>query len=309
MNIRSLAHIGFETLAGAFGAAFAEYEVQITPDELRTMLRRRGFDPALSFAAFDGAGHIMGFTLNGIGSFGGIPTAYDTGTGTLPQYRGQGLAAQIFETSLPHLRAAGIAQYLLEVLQHNTAAVSVYRRLGFEVSREFNYFRAAAGDVRAGECTGAYEIRQTSPAALCPAAPEFWDFEPSWQNSFEAIERAPEDFVSLGAYDGKRPVGYIIFEPAAGGGNGHREITGASSQTGTTTSGRKVVDIVQIAVAETHRRQGIGSALLGEMLRRNRAPGVKCINTEIGRDASIAAFLGARGIMHAGRQFEMIKKL
>jgi ribosomal protein S18 acetylase RimI-like enzyme len=79
--------------------------VQITPDELRTMLRRRGFDPALSFAAFDGC--IMGFTLNGTGTFGGVPTAYDTGTGTLPEYRGRGLATQIFETSLPHLRAAG----------------------------------------------------------------------------------------------------------------------------------------------------------------------------------------------------------
>ena len=122
MEIKSLAHTSFETLAESFGAAFAEYEVQISPDELRTMLRRRGFEPALSFAAFDDTGNIMGFTLNGIGTFAGVPTAYDTGTGTLPEYRGQGLATQIFETSLPHLRAAGIVQYLLEVLQHNTTA-------------------------------------------------------------------------------------------------------------------------------------------------------------------------------------------
>lgn len=30
--------------------------------------------------------------------------------------------------------------HLLEVLQHNTKAVSVYRNLGFETTREFNYF-------------------------------------------------------------------------------------------------------------------------------------------------------------------------
>ncbi len=292
MDIRSLADTSFETLSEAFGAAFATYEVQVTPDELRTMLRRRGFDPRLSFAAFDDAGRIMGFTLNGIGTFSGgsacdgVPTAYDTGTGTLPEYRGRGLASRIFEFSLPHLRGAGITQYLLEVLQHNTAAVSVYRKLGFEVSREFGYFRAASDDVRsAGEGLGGdYEIRHIEPAALRDGGAEFCDFEPSWQNGFEAVERAPEDFVTLGAFDGGRLAGYVIFEPSAG-------------------------DITQIAVAKARRRRGIGSALLTEMLRLNRAPGVKCINTETGRDEALFAFLQARGILLAGRQFEMIKRL
>ena len=286
MIIKSLAHTSFETLAEAFGAAFAEYEVQISPDELRTMLRRRGFDPALSFAAFDDDGRIAGFTLNGIGSFGGVPTAYDTGTGTLPEYRGRGLATQIFEASLPHLRAAGISQYLLEVLQHNTAAVSVYRKLGFEVSREFNYFRAAGGNGHGGFGYAERQttIRRVEPAALLETAPEFWDFAPSWQNGFEAIERAPEDFIALGAFDSDRLVGYIIFEPATG-------------------------DITQIAVAKTHRRQGIGSVLFKEMLQLNRAPGVKCINTEIGRDEALAAFLQAKNIALAGRQYQMTKCL
>jgi ribosomal protein S18 acetylase RimI-like enzyme len=180
----------------------------------------------------------------------------------------------------------------LEVLQYNTAAVSVYRRLGFEVSREFNYFRVAASDVRVGRnADGGFGyaerrdwIREVEPAALRETAPEFCGFEPSWQNSFEAIARAPEDFITLGAFDGDRLVGYVIFEPAAG-------------------------DITQIAVAKTHRRQGIGSALLGEMLRQNRASGVKCINTEISRDEALAGFLQSHGITHVGKQFEMIKKL
>ncbi len=296
MEIRSLAHTPFDTLAAAFGSAFAGYEVQISPDELRTMLRRRGFEPALSFAAFDAAGRIMAFTLNGIGTFAGVPTAYDTGTGTLSEYRGRGLATQIFEASLPHLRSAGIVRYLLEVLQHNTAAVSVYRRLGFEVSREFNYFRSrnadGGGNGHGGRnADGGFGyakresvIRRVEPSALRETAPEFWDFTPSWQNGFEAIDRAPEDFVTLGALDGDRLTGYVIFEPAAG-------------------------DITQIAVAKTHRRQGIGSALLGEMLRLNRAPGIKCVNTQVGRDESLAAFLRARHIPLAGSQFEMVKLL
>ncbi len=422
MEICSLAHTGFDELAAAFGAAFAGYEVRITADELRRMLRRRGFDPALSFAAFDSGGRIAGFTLNGVGTFGGgnahtgVRTAYDTGTGTLPEWRGRGLAGRVFEASLPHLRAAGVERYLLEVLQHNTAAVGLYRRLGFEVSREFNYFRAAAKDVcgrvqaeaggrtvtgrgggegrdgklqieagggmnkrrsaggpearteargglsfqpsagrsfglRAASDSGDFRLRATSDSGdfglraandsddvgrsdcvadggglraasdsddvrlratsdsdggefdICrvelstvrEAAQGFWDFAPSWQNGFEAVERAADDFVILGAYDagcdqsGNSPgsaklFGYVIFEPAAG-------------------------DITQIAVARTHRRRGIGSALLAEALRRNTSPTIKCVNTEAGRDEALAKLLKTHNIHPAGKQFEMIKQL
>ncbi len=99
--------------------AFADYEFQPNAEELRTMWKRRGFDPELSFAAFEGS-TIVAFTLNGIGTFSGIRMAYDTGTGTLPAYRGQGLATKIFNYSIPYLKEANINHYLLEVLQHNT---------------------------------------------------------------------------------------------------------------------------------------------------------------------------------------------
>ena len=84
MEIKSLEKTDFNTLFRAFGRAFADYEVQLNAEQLRAMLTRRGFDPALSFAAFDGA-QIAAFTLNGIGNFNGVPTAYDTGTGTLKE--------------------------------------------------------------------------------------------------------------------------------------------------------------------------------------------------------------------------------
>lgn len=103
MEIKSLENTCFGTLFEAFGQAFADYEVQLDETQLRRMLRRRGFDPRLSFATFDGE-RIAAFTLNGTGNFNGLPTAYDTGTGTLEAYRGQGLAAKVFEHSIPYLR-------------------------------------------------------------------------------------------------------------------------------------------------------------------------------------------------------------
>lgn len=117
MEIRSLEHIDFDTLFEGFSNAFSDYEIHFDKNEVQFMLIRRGYVPHLSFAAFDN-GKIVSFTLNGIGLFNGIPTAYDTGTGTVKSFRGRGIAGEIFKYSLPYLKEAGIRQYLLEVLQN-----------------------------------------------------------------------------------------------------------------------------------------------------------------------------------------------
>ncbi|MDE5972182.1 MAG: hypothetical protein K2G94_05490 [Muribaculaceae bacterium] len=82
MEIMTLEHIDFDTLFQSFEKAFADYEIHFEKDEVRSMLNRRGYNPRLSFAAFVND-EIVAFTLNGTGTFNGIPTAYDTGTGTL----------------------------------------------------------------------------------------------------------------------------------------------------------------------------------------------------------------------------------
>ena len=273
MEIKSLEKTDFDTLFRAFGRAFADYEVQLNAEQLRAMLTRRGFDPALSFAAFDGA-QIAAFTLNGIGNFNGVPTAYDTGTGTLKEYRGTGLGTEIFRHSMPHLRRAGVGQYLLEVLQHNTRAVSVYRNLGFETVREFNYFCRANTEIadRGDTPRLPHSVRRTD-----------WDFTPSWQNSFESIGRAAGDFVSLGVFIEEELVGYCVFEPASG-------------------------DVAQIAVKRQYRRKGIAGLLLREMLRQNRHDSLKIINTDVSCD-SMTGFLQAKNIVPQGKQFEMIRKI
>lgn len=279
MEIKSLSGIDFETIVEGFGEAFADYELQLTAAQLHTMLTRRGFNPELSFAAFEGE-KIVSFTLNGIGNFNGTATAYDTGTGTLKSFRGQGLATRIFEHSIPILRRAGVGRYLLEVLQHNTAAVSVYRNLGFEVSREFNYF--------GGQNESSSPKRASYPVcaiqfADCRGCSAFWDFLPSWQNSFEAIERAAADFLYLGVFIERQLVGYGIFEPISG-------------------------DVTQIAVAPAHRKKGIGSSLLQEMTKQNRNNSIKIINTDTTCTA-ITDFLKAGHLELRGKQFEMIKKI
>lgn len=283
MEIKDLGNTSFDELFGAFQQAFADYEIQLNKAELLTMLKRRGFDSKLSFAAFE-SDKIVSFTCNGIGDFDGIPTAYDTGTGTLKDYRGEGLATQVFEYSIPYLKEAGIQEYLLEVLQHNTGAVSVYSKLGFKVTREFYYFRPENEQINR-------EVKILDfPYTIQPininehdVIRSFWDFKPSWQNSLESINRRLSDFICVGVFTEGKLIGYGVFEPLSG-------------------------DVTQIAVDKQFRCKGVGSLLFQKMLECNKHDSIKIVNTDISCN-SINTFLKSRNIEPTGKQFEMIKKL
>jgi len=283
MKIKSLGKTDFETITKACIKAFAEYEIQLDAEELKTMWKRRGFNPELSFAAFDGE-DIVAYTLNGIGNFNGIKMAYDTGTGTLKEYRGQGLATKIFEYSIPYLKAANINHYLLEVLQHNPKAVSVYQKIGFEITRELNYFRWENKDLKneIKEINVPYSIEKIEIEKYSFIS-DFWDFYPSWQNSFESIQRTREDFICLGAFVEAKLIGYCVFEPVSG-------------------------DITQIAVDKPYRRKGFASLLLHEIAKLNKNTKMKLVNTDISC-SSIVEFLKSKNIEIFGKQFEMIKKI
>jgi ribosomal protein S18 acetylase RimI-like enzyme len=281
MEIRNLENVDFETLFSGFAKAFSDYDIHFEKEEVRSMLKRRGYDPRLSFAVFENGG-MVAFTLNGIGTFNGLATAYDTGTGTVREYRGQGIAGKIFTYSLPFLKEAGIRQYLLEVLQNNSKAISVYRRMDFEVTREFDCFRQNIGQIiiRDGntDCTiaeiGVDSIRK---------AQDFCDFSPSWQNCVESMERGKSDITCLGAFVSGELVGYCALDVHTG-------------------------DLSQIAVRGEFRRKGIASRLLRESVSRMKTGFVKVLNIDSGC-RSLHAFLESSHIPLSSRQYEMIRPL
>ncbi len=244
------------------------------------MLLRRGMRPELSFGAF-ADGRIVSFILNGIGLYDGKLTAYDTGTGTLPEYRGRGLTDQIFAHSLTPLREAGVETYLLEVLTHNIPAVKIYERQGFEIAREFDCFAGAVDNVLAAlaqKSSTEIVTQETTPQEIVPLIP-WMDFAPSWQNSIESVKRNPGAFHCITAFEGERPVGFGISETAYG-------------------------DITMLAVAPDRRRLGIGSRLLAELTRMSLLPNITALN--IPSTATLAInFLTTSSLTPTCRQYEM----
>ena len=281
MQIRNLENIDFDTLFIGFENAFSDYDIHFDKEEVRSMLTRRGFVPQLSFAAFD-HDNIVAFTLNGIGTFNGITTAYDTGTGTAKAFRGRGLARRIFNYSLPYLKEAGIKQYILEVLQNNQKAISVYQSLNFRKTREFDCYRQSVSEIiNPSDIYSATDIHtKFISVEVVNEAQSFCDFNPSWQNSIESILRGRKGLTCIGAYSGlDKLVGYAVCD----------------TQTG---------DLTQIAVEQAYRGKGVGSVLLKEVARKLAVEFIKVLNVPAD-NVSLSHFLRSKNIPVHSKQFEM----
>ena len=279
MEFRNLEHCDFNTLFNGFERAFADYEIHFEKEEIRSMLKRRGFNPKLSFAYFED-GEIVAFTLNGTGIFNNLPTAYDTGTGTVKEFRGKGLAGEIFTRSIPFLKESGIKQYLLEVLKNNQKAINIYSKQGFNVTREFDCFRQSLNNVTPliNNEKANFIINPISFEAVLHGQ-NYCDFNPSWQNSIDSIKRGKSELINFGALVDGDIVGFCVLDSSTG-------------------------DLTQIAVKRDFRGRGIGSRLLHEALSHMKTNFIKVLNVS-STDQSLHSFLENRNIVLASKQLEM----
>ena len=268
---RTLTDGDFDAVVACFNESFSDYLVpfSLTGPQLREICARRAVVFDLSVGAFDGD-RLVGFTLNG---FDG-QTGYDSGTGVVPSHRRQGLARDMMEFILPHLRDAGARRYLLEVIETNTRAVALYESLGFTTTRAltcWKYEASVLDDLEIRSIEADWKLFET-----------FRDVVPSWQNSEASIRRALHPSIILGAFEGDVLAGYTIVFP-------------------------RTHDLAQLAVRRTHRRRGIGSALLDRATTAAEGT-VRILNVDA-RDAGIDTFLRARGAGQFIRQREMERPL
>lgn len=284
ITIKPLTNTSIESIHQAFAKAFSDYEepFDMTVQQLQYMIKRRGYKPELSFGAFDDD-ELVGFTLNGIGLWNNQLTAYDTGTGIVKDYRKQGIATRIFDESLPILKQHGVNQYLLEVIKTNTKAYELYKKAGFEVLREFDYFVSPIDKVK-------FEVKNLGEEFLFLELENpqwelfstFQDFAPSWQNSSDSIQRKRSSFKILGIFNQENLVGYGIIEPHTG-------------------------DIPQFAIAKNFRRKGLGTALFKTFCSTSKSGIIKIINTDF-KDKGSKIFLESLGFKAGFGQYEMLLK-
>lgn len=70
---------------------------------------------------------------------GATPFAYITSVSVLPQWGGRGIASQLVECCIDHVRKVGVMQIELEVDEKNHAAGNLYKKHGFTIKKKDAY--------------------------------------------------------------------------------------------------------------------------------------------------------------------------
>ena len=179
-RITSFAGSGFDldALHCAMLAAFSDYVVPLQPDAdtFKAALSTRGFDPKAS---------VVGIEEDEVIGFWNVATRgrkrYLIGSGTRIGYRGQGLASRIGTAAISLAENAGIESFWLEVIEGNTGAERLYRKLGFDVTRKLNCYRFSHPSPDQSSC------KLSDFGTVVNAVQRYATCEPTWQNATETI--------------------------------------------------------------------------------------------------------------------------
>ena len=283
VNYDTLENVSIEKLHTTFTEAFSDYEVKIDIPilKLQQRLQRTGYLTEASIGASDND-VLVGFLLNSIREWDGKLTAYDTGTGVIKEYRNKGITSTMFVNVLKNLKEMEVKQYLLEVIQSNTSAVHLYKKQGFEVSREFECFNL---DKKLFTCAPTHQVQHINEITEIDwiKLMSFWDFKPSWQNSVDSINAVSDEFICSIVSINDEIVGYGIIDKNTG-------------------------DIPQIAVDKNYRGKGIGSSILADLLKNTESCSLNVVNVDSQCD-SMKDFLLNLGFKLMIKQYEMILAL
>lgn len=282
-NYKILSGTELGTIHQAFVEAFSDYQVKMDLPfwKFENMIKRRGFIPELSVGAFDNE-RLIAFVLNGVRIWDNKLTAYDLGTGVIPEYRKKGITTEILKKVKDLFKEKNIEIYLLEVLQNNTGAVELYKKQGFLATRSFDCYYLKKEDFSSYVCKDIKNLEFFNTNQW-EEAKKLWDYNPSWQNSIDSINVFPDRFSYSVVIDENKIVGYGIADKLSG-------------------------DVPQLAVLKEYRNKGIAKGILSDLFNHTNTDKLSLINVDQ-RDDNFKSFLVNIGSVNFVSQYEMILSL
>jgi ribosomal protein S18 acetylase RimI-like enzyme len=196
------------TLSEAFEGYFVQLPSDVAYWEARWKAARVDWD--LSFGYFEND-VLVGFIIQGIDQYNGKQTAFNTGTGVLPDFRGQGIVDQLYAHAMPIMRTAGIETCNLEVITQNERAIAVYRRIGFAIVRRLKCFR---GELKKASPLN-LQLRRFPPSQINQMPTDSRHLD-SWDNCDAAILAGEAIYQAYSVYEADRWLGFFVINPASG---------------------------------------------------------------------------------------------
>lgn len=280
IEYRTLENIDINVIHKGFVEAFSDYIVKIDLPlwKFKRMIKRKGFSSKLSVGAFHNK-KLVGFILNGYRKHEGKYTLYDLGTGVIPKYRKKGITTSLIKEVKLIMSKSNIHQYLLEVIQTNTAAYNLYSKQGFKIERELLCF-----SFKSSKVNPTIDRKVEHPKYLSDVewseAEVIWDVKPSWQNSIDSIQAEPEIYAYSVVRENNKIIGYGVIDKTLG-------------------------NIVQIAVDKEYRRQGIGKYIAYDLINNTNSSVVDITNVD-SRSNCTEKFLKDIGFESTVKQYEML---
>lgn len=253
-TVRTLEGVTSPELYEVYKESFCDYPVDLGFDERRlcAVLNRLGGDASHSFGAFED-GKLIGFASCGLRQFKGMPTGYVALTGVSIHHRRKGVGKAMMEAFIDHFKNLGVKRLLLEVIENNTPAYGLYKKVGLETSRSFcSYSLEAKADTKQYDMDIRLVKAEDAPWETLSS---FWDFPPCWQNSIDTIMSNPSIELIAIAYENGTPTGYAACS-------------------------RYACSIDHLAVRKDKRRCGIGSALLAYIAEATPSNGMTLLNID-----------------------------
>jgi len=151
-------------------------------------------------------GKLVGFIIHAIDKRAGILTAFNTGTGVIPEYRGKRIVKSIYDYALKDLRQNGIKRSTLEVITKNSIAIRSYESIGFKVCKKYKCYK---GVIRIENCDQ-FELKEIEFKNID------WEKLPnqqfySWDNQKETILEGKYNIFQV--LNNKEPESFFIINP------------------------------------------------------------------------------------------------
>lgn len=210
MIVRHLGHIDFDVIMKCFLSAFDNYYVKMPTDHgfYRQRWKASGVRLDLSYGMFH-KDVLVGFIINAIDDRQGTQTAYNAGTGVIPEFRGRRIVKAICEYAILDFIKNGITKCQLEVITKNSKAIKSYEGIGFKTCKSYKCFNGAIS----AETEHDFKLKKVSFEDV------IWDILPnqayySWDNQSKSLAQGDYKYYQIFGNNGIQS--FFVINPKTG---------------------------------------------------------------------------------------------